>query len=149
VTVEALHRAMSTVTTSIDELLATWIAARPQAFVVATAPLSRDGRLAVAPKPPPLAVLGARRLAFLDRAGADTVAHVRENGRIAVLLEAGACHVRVQGTARVACRGGEDFGALTAEAGFAAAPAGDAVIVLVDVGAVTVTGPPPGAAPAR
>ncbi len=73
----------------IDERLATWIARQPL-FFVGTAPLGADGRVNVSPKGPigTLAVLGPRRVAYLDffGSGAETVAHLRENGRIVVML---------------------------------------------------------------
>jgi hypothetical protein len=59
-------------------------------FFVATAPLSESGRVNVSPKGPigTFAVLGPRQAAYLDffGSGAETVAHLRENGRIVVML---------------------------------------------------------------
>jgi hypothetical protein len=74
---------------AIDERIAAWIAAQPM-FFVATAPLAADGRVNVSPKGPigTLRVLGPDRVAYLDLSGsgAETVAHVRENGRIVVMF---------------------------------------------------------------
>jgi hypothetical protein len=73
----------------IDEHLRGWIAAQPL-FFVGTAPLDADGHVNVSPKGPggTLRVLGPRTVAYLDvvGSGAETVAHLRENGRIVVML---------------------------------------------------------------
>ncbi len=73
----------------IDDRLAAWIAAQPM-FFVATAPLAGDGHVNVSPKGPigTLRVLGPRRVAYVDLigSGAETVAHLRENGRIVIML---------------------------------------------------------------
>ena len=74
---------------AIDDALAGWIAEQPM-FFVGTAPLAADGRVNVSPKGPigTLAVLGPHRVAYLDffGSGAETIAHLRENGRIVVML---------------------------------------------------------------
>src|ERR671921_2262544 len=73
----------------IDARLADWIAAQPL-FFVATAPLGADGHVNVSPKGPigSLQVLGPLSVAYLDvgGSGAETIAHLRENGRIVVML---------------------------------------------------------------
>ncbi len=73
----------------IDEHLRDWIARQPM-FFVATAPLSAEGRVNLSPKGPidTLRVLGPREVAYLDAfgSGAETIAHLRENGRICVML---------------------------------------------------------------
>jgi hypothetical protein len=73
----------------IDQELAGWIARQPM-FFVGTAPLAGDGHVNVSPKGPigTLAVLGPHEVAYLDLtgSGAETVAHLRENGRIVVML---------------------------------------------------------------
>ena len=73
----------------IDDHMRRWIA-RQQMFFVGTAPLAADGHVNVSPKGPigTLRVLGPRRVAYLDftGSGAETVAHLRENGRIVVML---------------------------------------------------------------
>lgn len=80
---------MAHVYEEIDERLAAWIASQPM-FFVGTAPLSPDGHVNVSPKGPieTLRVLGPHELAYLDYAGSgtETIAHVRENGRIVVML---------------------------------------------------------------
>ena len=73
----------------IDERLERWIAAQP-VFFVGTAPLDADGHVNVSPKGPvgALQVLGPRTVAYLDLlgSGAETIAHVRENARIVIML---------------------------------------------------------------
>jgi hypothetical protein len=73
----------------IDELLAGFVLSQPL-FFVATAPLSRDGLVNCSPKSNDgeLAVLDRERLAYLDRTGSgvETIAHLRENGRIVLMF---------------------------------------------------------------
>jgi hypothetical protein len=80
---------MGQVYAELDERLRDWIA-RQQLFFVATAPRADDGHVNVSPKGPigTLRVLGAAEIAYLDLigSGAETIAHLRENGRIVVML---------------------------------------------------------------
>src|ERR687885_1856097 len=73
----------------IDDHMREWISHQP-VFFVGTAPLAGDGHVNVSPKGPigTLRVLGPRRIAYLDGvgSGAETIAHLRENGRIVVML---------------------------------------------------------------
>jgi hypothetical protein len=73
----------------IDERLAGWIA-RQSLFFVGTAPSGDDGHVNVSPKGPigSLRVLGPHTVAYLDivGSGAETIAHLRQNGRIVVML---------------------------------------------------------------
>jgi len=73
----------------IDDKLADWIMRQPM-FFVATAPSEDEGRINVSPKGPigSLRLLDDRTLAYLDLigSGAETVAHLRQNGRIVVML---------------------------------------------------------------
>src|ERR671926_859581 len=73
----------------IDARQREWIA-RQSLFFVGTAPLAGDGHVNVSPKGPigSLRVLDEHTLAYLDGvgSGAETIAHVRENGRIIVML---------------------------------------------------------------
>jgi hypothetical protein len=58
-------------------------------FFVASAPLAASGHVNLSPKGlDSLAILGAREIAYLDfvGSGAETIAHVRENGRVVVML---------------------------------------------------------------
>jgi len=80
---------MGKVFDGIDEKLERWIGAQ-QLFFVATAPSGGDGHVNCSPKGPieSLRVLGPRRVAYLDLvgSGAETIAHLRQNGRIVVML---------------------------------------------------------------
>ncbi len=72
----------------IDGRLRTFIEEQPL-FFTATAPLSGDGRVNLSPKglKGSFAVLDELTLAYLDFAGsnAETIAHLRENGRITLM----------------------------------------------------------------
>jgi hypothetical protein len=68
--------------------LAEWIA-QQALFFVGTAPLAKDGHVNISPKGlDTLRVLGPRRVAWLDLtgSGAETIAHLRENGRIVIMF---------------------------------------------------------------
>jgi predicted pyridoxine 5'-phosphate oxidase superfamily flavin-nucleotide-binding protein len=73
----------------IEEHQREWIA-NQALFFVGTAPLAADGHVNVSPKGPigSLRVLDERTVAYLDvvGSGAETIAHLRENGRIVVML---------------------------------------------------------------
>jgi hypothetical protein len=75
--------------TAVDDItpdLAAWIHAQPM-FFIATAPES-DGHVNVSPKgQDTLRVLGPKSVAYLDLTGSgvETIAHLRENGRITVM----------------------------------------------------------------
>jgi hypothetical protein len=80
---------MGKVFDGIDERLAAWIAAQPL-FFVASAPLDADGHVNVSPKGPigSLRIVDAHTLEYDDHvgSGAETAAHLQENGRICVML---------------------------------------------------------------
>lgn len=108
----------------IDDYLRAWIG-RQSMFFVATAPLSADGHVNVSPKGPigSLRVLGPRQMAYLDvsGSGAETIAHVRENGRIVVMLCAfdGPPRIlRLHGDGRIVLPEDERFDQLLADAAF-------------------------------
>jgi len=72
----------------IDPKLAAWIAAQ-RMFFVATAPRSEAGHVNLSPKGlDSFAILGPRSVAYLDLvgSGAETLAHLRENGRITFMF---------------------------------------------------------------
>ena len=72
----------------IDENIREWIA-RQQMFFVATAPLTASGHVNVSPKGhDTLRVLDDHTLAYMDYGGSgiETVAHVRENSRITIMM---------------------------------------------------------------
>jgi hypothetical protein len=75
---------MGKVFDSIDEALASWIIAQPVWFV-ATAPLASGGHINVSPRGHgTLSILGPHRVGWVDYTGSgvETIAHLRENGRI-------------------------------------------------------------------
>jgi hypothetical protein len=107
----------------IDERLAGWIA-RQAMFFVGTAPAGDDGHINVSPKGPigSLQVLDEHTVAYLDivGSGAETIAHVRENGRIVIMLcafEGPPRIVRLHGEGDIVLPDDEDFESLLA-AGF-------------------------------
>jgi Pyridoxamine 5'-phosphate oxidase len=73
----------------IDERLAGWIE-RQHMFFVGTAPSGAGGHVNVSPKGPiaTLRIIDERTLAYLDLvgSGAETIAHIRENARVVVML---------------------------------------------------------------
>jgi hypothetical protein len=73
----------------INEALQAWVAEQSM-FFVATAPRADDGHVNVSPKGPigTLRVLDGHTVAYLDvvGSGAETIAHLRENGRIVIML---------------------------------------------------------------
>jgi hypothetical protein len=72
----------------IDESIQRWIE-RQRLFFVSTAPLADDGRVNCSPKGlDGLRVLGPRQIAYVDVGGSgiETVAHLKENGRIVIML---------------------------------------------------------------
>ncbi len=115
---------MAKVFDRIDEHHREWIA-RQSMYFVASAPLAADGHVNVSPKGPigTLRVLGDHRVAYLDMvgSGAETVAHIRENGRIVVMLcafEGPPRILRLHGRGEVVPAGDPRFEALHREAGF-------------------------------
>jgi hypothetical protein len=98
----------------IDDALAAWIGKQPMWFV-ATAPLAADGRVNVSPRGlDSLSILGPHRVAWVDftGSGVETIAHLRENGRICVMF----CSfdnrprvVRLHGTGRVVLPGEAEY----------------------------------------
>ncbi len=79
---------MSKTHENIEPELAAWIA-RQHVFFVATAPLSTDGHVNTSPKGgEAFRVLGPLEVAYQDYtgSGAETVSHLRENGRIVVMF---------------------------------------------------------------
>jgi Pyridoxamine 5'-phosphate oxidase len=115
---------MGRVYEAIDDHQRDWIA-RQAMFFVGTAPLDGDGHVNVSPKGPigSLAVLDERTVAYLDvvGSGAETIAHLRENGRIVVMLcafEGPPRILRLHGRGEVVLPAEERFERLLAQAGF-------------------------------
>jgi Pyridoxamine 5'-phosphate oxidase len=108
----------------VDDHLAAWLAAQSM-FFVGTAPLSAAGHVNLSPKGPmsTFAVLRPHEVAYLDffGSGAETVAHLRENGRIVVMFCAFSGPpriVRLHGTGEAVWPGDSRFDALLDQAGF-------------------------------
>lgn len=79
---------MGKVFDGIDAALQAWIAAQPMWFV-ATAPLAADGHVNVSPRGlDSFSVLGPHRVGWVDLTGSgvETIAHLRENGRVCLLF---------------------------------------------------------------
>src|SRR3954451_8468368 len=74
---------------AIDDKLAAWIG-RQRMFFVGTAPSGAGGDVNVSPKGPmeSLRILDAHTIAYQDvvGSGAETIAHLRDNGRIVVMI---------------------------------------------------------------
>ncbi|MEO8687350.1 MAG: pyridoxamine 5'-phosphate oxidase family protein [Solirubrobacteraceae bacterium] len=125
----------------IDDTMREWIARQPM-FFVGSAPLAEDGHVNLSPKGPggSLRVLGPTRVAYLDivGSGAETIAHLRENGRIVVMFcafEGPPRIVRLHGRGEVVLLDDPRYDRLLADAAFAEATVPEArrAIVLVDV----------------
>src|SRR5512140_3130095 len=72
----------------ITPALADWVR-QQHVFFVATAPLAKDGHVNCSPKGlDTLRILGSHEAAYLDLtgSGAETIAHLRENGRIVFMF---------------------------------------------------------------
>ena len=105
---------MGKVFDEIDDTLAAWI--RDQhLFFVATAPLSAEGHVNVSPRGlDSLSILDPHTVAWLDLtgSGAETIAHVTENGRICLMFcafDGRPRIVRLHGRGRVLLPGDELF----------------------------------------
>ena len=130
---------MASTLEEIDPALERWIARQPL-FFVATAPLGADGHVNVSPKSPisTLAVLGPHEIAYLDLvgSGAETIAHLRENGRIVVMLCAFSGPpkiIRLHGRGEVLVPEDERFAELAERFGAAVSEAAHRSIVRIDV----------------
>jgi hypothetical protein len=135
---------MAKVYEGVDATMAAWIERQP-VFFVATAPLEADGLVNLSPK----GTMGTFRMvdehtfAYLDLTGSgvETIAHLRENGRICVMFcafDGRPSIVRLHGTGREVTPGDPGFEEVLAgfgEAGEQRRPYLRAVIV-VDVGRV-------------
>ncbi len=112
---------MAKVFEEIDATMREWIARQPL-FFVASAPLSSEGHVNLSPKGPigSLRVLGPHVVAYLDvlGSGAETIAHVRENGRIVIMFcafEGPPRIVRLHGRGTVVTAADPGFDELAAE----------------------------------
>ncbi|NEQ47196.1 MAG: pyridoxamine 5'-phosphate oxidase family protein [Leptolyngbya sp. SIOISBB] len=79
---------MGKVFTEISESMQAWVE-KQKIFFVATAPLSDSGHVNCSPKgADSLRILSPTRVAYQDLTGSgvETIAHIRENGRIVIML---------------------------------------------------------------
>src|SRR4051794_24061192 len=103
----------------ITPFLADFIRAQ-HLFFVASAPLAADGHVNLSPKGlDTLRILGPRRVAYLDLigSGVETIAHLRENGRLTLLFCAFAGPpkiLRLHGRGVAALPGSPELAALAA-----------------------------------
>jgi hypothetical protein len=122
---------MADVLERIDGELARWMESQP-VFFVATAPSGNEGLVNCSPKGgDSLRVLDPHSVAYLDLTGSgvETIAHVRENGRIVIMLcafDGPPRIVRIHGRGEVVVPGAADFDDLAAK--FPAAPGTRSVI---------------------
>jgi predicted pyridoxine 5'-phosphate oxidase superfamily flavin-nucleotide-binding protein len=131
---------VSKVHESIGPRLRAWIEAQ-HLFFVATAPLDGDGHVNVSPRgtADTFCVIDDLTVAWLDLtgSGAETIAHLRENGRVVVMfcgLEGPPQVVRLHGRGRVVLPTDEEWPRLVAR--FSHHPGARAVVV-VDVARVS------------
>lgn len=98
----------------IDGRLRAFIEAQ-HLFFVATAPLAAEGHVNVSPKGlDTFRVLGEREVAYLDLtgSGSETVAHLRENGRVTIMFcafDGPPNIVRLHGSGRYVALGDAEF----------------------------------------
>lgn len=110
---------MSKAREQIDGKLADWIR-QQRLFFVATSPLSKEGHVNCSPKGgDSFRVIDPRTVAYQDLtgSGAETIAHLRENGRIVIMLcafEGPTMIVRLHGRGEVVVPGHPDFEDLSA-----------------------------------
>ena len=130
----------------LDERLRKFIAGQP-VFFVATAPcLTSDGRgghVNLSPKgyPGTFAVLGPRQVAYLDLtgSGAETIAHVRQNGQITIMFCSFSRQpkiLRLYGTGRIVPPGTPEWADLVghfAASGNGSSDASRRAIIVVDL----------------
>ena len=130
---------MGRVYDEIDRHLSDWIGRQPL-FFVGTAPAGLDGHVNVSPKGPigTLRVIAPRSVAYLDLvgSGAETISHLRENGRIVIMLcafDGPPRIVRLHGHGRVVMPPDPVFGELVGTFVQPEQPQVRRAIVLVDV----------------
>jgi hypothetical protein len=127
---------MGKVYDGIEGRLAEWIVSQP-VFFVATAPLAADGHVNVSPKGGrgSLVVLDPGTVAWLDLTGSgvETLAHLRQNGRITLMwcsFEGPPQIVRVHGRGEVHERGTAGFAALAGRFPGGEGPGARSVVVV-------------------
>lgn len=101
----------------IDDKIREWIE-KQKVFFVSTAPLATDGLVNCSPKGlDTFRVLDERSIAYLDLTGSgvETIAHLKENGRITIMmcaLEGPPKIFRFYGRGEVFDKGGDEFAEL-------------------------------------
>lgn len=127
---------MGQVFAAIDGKLHDWID-RQHMFFVATAPAGTDGLVNLSPKgmAGTFAVLDPSRVGYLDYtgSGAETIAHLRDNGRIVVMFcafDGPPRIVRLHGRGRVVRTHDAEFAALRARFGKAATSGQRSIVVI-------------------
>jgi pyridoxamine 5'-phosphate oxidase-like protein len=104
----------------IDENLARFLREQ-QLFFVGSAPLSSEGHINLSPKGlDSFRILGPRTVAYVDLigSGAETIAHVKENGRIVLMFcafQGPPRVVRLHGNGRAMEPSAEEFAALVSQ----------------------------------
>lgn len=127
----------------LDERLAGWISEQ-HLFFVASAPAGPDGHVNLSPKGAmdSLAVLGPTSIGYVDffGSGIETVAHIKENGRLTMMLcglGTDGAVLRLSGRGRVLEIDDPDWAAMRPRFGLAQAKEkAERSIVLLDVGRV-------------
>jgi hypothetical protein len=134
---------MGKVYTGLDERLRQFISAQPM-FFVATAPSGDGGHVNVSPKGyrDTFAVIDEHTVAYVDLtgSGAETIAHLRQNGRITIMF----CSftrtpkiLRLQGTGRVVLPGSAEWDTLgchfPSDAAFGAGPEQYRAIIVAEL----------------
>jgi hypothetical protein len=123
----------------VDEKLAAWIMAQPVWFV-ATAPLAADGHINLSPRGhDTLSVLSPHRVGWVDYTGSgvETIAHLRENGRICLMFASFDRRpriVRLHGQGTVSLPGEDTYEEVTARH---PAHPGTRAVITVDVDRVS------------
>ena len=119
----------------IEPTLGAWLTSQP-VFFVATAPLAASGSVNCSPKGNrgEFAILGPRTVGYLDQTGSgvETIAHLRENGRIVLMFcafDGPPRIVRLHGTGRVVTVDEVEFTSLSSQ--FTATPGVGARCVVV------------------
>ena len=112
---------MAEIIDAIDDSLAQWLESQP-VFFVATAPAGTNGHVNLSPKgmAGTFRVRGTHQVAYLDHtgSGAETIAHVRENGRITLMFcafERRPRILRLYGTGRIVLTTDAEFASLANE----------------------------------
>jgi len=117
----------------IDTKIRTWVE-KQKIFFVATAPLAGDGMVNCSPKGmDSFRILGPRTVAYLDLTGSgvETIAHLRENQRIVIMMcafEGPPQIIRFHGKGRVLQKGSTDYDAQISH--FEEYPGARAIIII-------------------